>query len=112
MRTVVIPLPGEDFSTALLMLRDWLRRNRCEPAGYRYDRDEDTVIVSVDFVVPAQAKAFARFFGGKSGDQRGRISASHDHLLSDEGRLGSESDHAARPPTVCPIDKANLVSDP
>jgi hypothetical protein len=61
-RTVVIPLPGEDFSTALLAMRDRLQRNRCEPAGYRYDQDEDTVIVSVDFVVPRPGQGICEIF--------------------------------------------------
>jgi hypothetical protein len=70
MRTVIIRLSGEDFSTAIIRMRDWLREHRCEPAGYRYNQDEDTVSVSVDFAVDAQAKAFAKHFGGQSGDRR------------------------------------------
>jgi hypothetical protein len=70
MRTVIIRLSGEDFSAAIVRMRDWLKKHRCEPTGYRYDQDEDTVMVSVDFAVDAQAKAFARRFGGQSGDQR------------------------------------------
>ena len=70
MRTVIVRLSGEDFSTTIVRMRDWLEKNRCEPTGYRYDQDEDAVVVSVDFTVNAQAEAFAKRFDGESGYQR------------------------------------------
>lgn len=70
MRTVTIRLSGEDFPTAIVAMREWLERNRCAPSGYRYDQNEDTVVMSVDFAVDEQAKAFAKRFAGQSGDQR------------------------------------------
>ena len=70
MHTVTIRLSGEDFATAIMGMRDWLEEHRCEPAAYRYDQDEDTVVVSVDFAVDTQAKAFAKHFDGQRGDQR------------------------------------------
>ena len=112
MFTVLVPVHGEEFSTAIMMMRDWFHRNRCEPVGYRYDQDEDTVFMSIDFNVPAQAAAFAECFGGQSVDQRGRISDLDDHLLSHEAELGSDGDHGKRPPRVWAIDEAKLVSDP
>ena len=66
MRTVVLRLSGEEFSTAIVKMRDWLKKNRCEPTGYRYDQDEDTVVLSVDFAVDAQAKAFVKRFGDQT----------------------------------------------
>jgi hypothetical protein len=66
MRTVVLRLSGEEFSTAIVKMRDWLKKNRCEPTGYRYDQDEDTVVLSVDFAVDAQAKAFVTRFGDQT----------------------------------------------
>jgi len=66
MRTVTLRLSGEDFPTAIVRVRDWLKKNRCEPTGYRYDQDEDTVVLSVDFAVDAQAKAFVTRFGDQS----------------------------------------------
>ena len=68
MRTVIIRLSGEDFSTAIVEMRDWLEKNRCEPTGYRYDQDDDMVVVSVDFAVDARAEAFAKRFGGQISD--------------------------------------------
>ena len=70
MRTVVIRLSGKDFSTAIVRIRHWLEKHRCEPSAYRYDQDEHTVVVSVNFAVDAQAKAFAKRFNGEIGDQR------------------------------------------
>ena len=67
MRTVRICLPGEDFPTAINWMREWLESNECEPMGYRYDQDEHTVVISVDFAARAQAEAFARRFDGESG---------------------------------------------
>ena len=66
MRTITLRLSGEDFSAAIVRMRDWFKKNRCEPTGYRYDQDEDTVVLSVDFVVDAQAKAFVKRFGDQT----------------------------------------------
>jgi len=68
MRTVIIRVSGEDFSTAIATMRDWLEKNRCEPTGYRYDQDEHTIVVLVDFAVDVQAEAFAKRFGGQIRD--------------------------------------------
>jgi hypothetical protein len=66
MRTVTLRLSGEDFPTAIVRVRDWFKKNRCEPAGYRYDQNEDTVVVSVDFAIDAHAIAFVKRFGDQS----------------------------------------------
>jgi hypothetical protein len=34
--------------------------------GYRYDQNENAVVLSVDFAVDAQAKAFVKRFGDQS----------------------------------------------
>jgi hypothetical protein len=70
MRIVTIRLSGEGFSTAIVGMRDWLEKHRYEPTAYRYDQKQDTVLVSVDFTVDAQAQAFAKRFDGQSGDRR------------------------------------------
>ena len=66
MRTVILRLSGEEFSTAIVKMRDWLKKNRYKPTGYRYDQDEDTVVLSVEFAVNAQAKAFVKRFGDQT----------------------------------------------
>jgi hypothetical protein len=68
MRTVIIRVSGEDFSTAIATMRDWLEQHGYEPIVYRYDQDDDTIVVSVDFAVDAQAEAFAKRFGGQISD--------------------------------------------
>ena len=66
MRTVTLRLSGEDFSTAIVRMRNWLKKNRCEPTGYRYDQNEDTIVLSVDFAVDAHANAFVKRFGDQT----------------------------------------------
>ena len=70
MRTVTIRLSGEDFSTAIARIRDWVDKHRCEPTGYRYAQNDETVVMSVDFADHSQAKAFAKRFGGQRRDRR------------------------------------------
>ena len=45
-------------------IREWLDANRYEPARYKYDHDQDAVLVTVDFPSVAAAKAFAMRFDG------------------------------------------------
>ena len=66
MGTVVLRLSGVEFPIAIVRMRDWLKKNRCEPTGYRYDQNENAVVLSVDFAVDAQAKAFVKRFGDQS----------------------------------------------
>ena len=87
MRTVVIRLSGEDFAGAIVRIRDWLERNRCEPTGYRYDQNEDAVMVSVDFAVDAQANAFAERFDGQTNDQR-RVARQPSDAVGASGTWG------------------------
>jgi hypothetical protein len=68
MRTVIIRVSGEDFSAAIATMRDWLEKHRYDPIVYRYHQDDDTIVVSVDFVVDAQAEVFAKRFGGQISD--------------------------------------------
>ena len=43
-------------------IREWLDANRYEPARYKYDHDEDAVLVTVDFPAAVAARAFATRF--------------------------------------------------
>jgi hypothetical protein len=85
MHTVTVRLSGEDFATAIVRMRDWLEKYRCQPTRYRYDQDEDTVVVSVDFAVDAQAKAFAERFGGQSGNQRPGVARQPSEVVGVSG---------------------------
>ena len=64
-----VPLPSAypvRIFAAIVRMRDWFKKNRCEPTGYRYDQNEDTVVVSVDFAIDAHAKTFVKRFGDQS----------------------------------------------
>jgi hypothetical protein len=43
---------------------EWLEANRYKPTRYKYDHDEDAVLVTVDFPTAAAAQAFAMRFDG------------------------------------------------
>jgi hypothetical protein len=45
-------------------MREWLDANRYEPTMYKYDHNEDTVVVTVDFTAEMAAEAFATRFDG------------------------------------------------
>ena len=64
MRSVTVRISATEFSATMTAIREWLDANRYEPARYKYDHDQDAVLVTVDFPVVAAAKAFAMRFGG------------------------------------------------
>ena len=70
MRSVTVRICAVEFSATIAAMSEWLHANQCEPTRYRYDQDEDAVVVSVDFAVNAQAEAFAKRFDRESGYQR------------------------------------------
>jgi len=43
---------------------EWLDANRYEPTRYKYDHNDDTVLVTVDFPAAVAAQAFAMRFDG------------------------------------------------
>jgi len=64
MRSVTVRISATEFSATMTAIREWFDANRYEPARYKYDHDEDAVLVTVDFPVVAAAKAFAMRFDG------------------------------------------------
>ena len=48
-QTVKVRLPAADLSYEMATMREWLDRNSCEPTKFKYDKDEDEVVVSIDF---------------------------------------------------------------
>jgi hypothetical protein len=64
MHTITIRLKAVEFFVAIVEIREWLDCNRYEPVRFKYDQDEDDVVLSVDFKTEAAASAFARRFGG------------------------------------------------
>jgi hypothetical protein len=45
-------------------IAEWVNANRYRPTRYKYDHDEDAVLVTVDFRAEVAAKAFAMRFEG------------------------------------------------
>jgi hypothetical protein len=64
MRSVMVRLRTAEFSATMTAIGEWLVAYRYEPARYKYDHNEHTVIVTVDFAAELGAEAFATRFGG------------------------------------------------
>ena len=62
MHTITIRLKAVGFFAALVEIREWLDCNRYEPVRFKYDQDEDDVVLSVDFKTDVAASAFAKRF--------------------------------------------------
>jgi hypothetical protein len=65
MRTVTVRLPGARFSAAMAAMREWLDSNRYEPMKFKYDQDDEDVVVSVEFPNDQEGEAFAGRFNRK-----------------------------------------------
>ena len=65
MRMVTVRLPAAGFSAALAAMREWLDCNGCEPTKFKYDQDEEAVVLSVDFPNDQEGEAFAGHFDHK-----------------------------------------------
>jgi hypothetical protein len=62
MRSVTIRLRAAEFSASMTAIGEWLDANRYEPIRYKYDHNEHTVLVTVDFGTELAAEAFAMRF--------------------------------------------------
>jgi len=62
MTTITIRLNAIEFFTAVVEIRDWLDCNRYQPVRFKYDQEDDNVVLSVDFETEAAAAAFAKRF--------------------------------------------------
>ena len=65
MRTVTVRLSAAGFSAAIAAMREWLDCNGCEPTKFKYDQDEEAVVLSVDFRNDQEGEAFAGHFKRK-----------------------------------------------
>jgi hypothetical protein len=61
-RAVTIGLKAVEIFAALVEIREWLDCHQYEPVRFKYDQDEDDVILSVDFKTDVAASAFAKRF--------------------------------------------------
>jgi hypothetical protein len=57
--TITTRLKAVEFFVAIVEIREWLDCNRYEPVRFKYDQDEDDVVLSVDFKTEAAASTFA-----------------------------------------------------
>jgi hypothetical protein len=64
MRSITVRIRTAEFSATMTAIAEWVNANRYRPARYKYDHDEDAVLVTVDFPAEVAAKAFATRFGG------------------------------------------------
>ena len=64
MRSVTVRICTAEFSSMMTAIAEWLDGNLYKPTRYKYDHDEDVVLVTVDFQAEAAAKAFAMRFDG------------------------------------------------
>ena len=62
MRSITVRIRAVEFSATMTAIGEWLDANRYEPTRYKYDHDEDAVLVTVDFPVEVAAQAFAMRF--------------------------------------------------
>jgi hypothetical protein len=66
MRSVTVRIRAAEFSAMMIVISEWLDANRYKPTRYKYDHDEDAVLVTVDFPAEVAAEAFAMRFEGVS----------------------------------------------
>jgi hypothetical protein len=64
MRSVTVRIRAAEFSATMTAISEWLDANRYKPTRYKYDHDEDAVLVTVDFPAEVAARAFAMRFDG------------------------------------------------
>jgi hypothetical protein len=64
MRSITVRIRAAEFSATISAIGEWLDANRYEPTRYKYDHDEDAVLVTVDFPAEVAARAFAMRFDG------------------------------------------------
>jgi hypothetical protein len=64
MRSITVRIRAVEFSATMTAIGEWLDANRYEPTRYKYDHDEDAVLVTVDFPVEVAGQAFAMRFDG------------------------------------------------
>ena len=64
MRSVTVRICAVEFSATIAAISEWVDANQCEPTRYKYEENEDSVLVTVDFAGETEAEAFATRFDG------------------------------------------------
>jgi hypothetical protein len=64
MRSITVRISAAEFPATMSAIAQWLHTNRYEPTRYKYDHENDDVLVTVDFPAEVAAAAFAMCFDG------------------------------------------------
>ena len=67
MRSVTVRVLARDLAREMVLMREWLDLNRCEPTRFDCGKNGAEVVLFVDFSSALAAEGFARRFGGESG---------------------------------------------
>ena len=69
MRTIIIKLPPTvDLSFEMAEMRGWLDRHRCHPSTFKYDLEQDSTVIHVQFTKEEEAEIFKRHFDGSESE--------------------------------------------
>ena len=69
MRTIIIELPpAVDLSFEMAEMRGWLDHHSCVPSSFKYDLEQDSTIIHVQFIKEEEAEIFKRHFDGSESD--------------------------------------------
>ncbi len=64
MRFVQVRLPADEMMERMSDMRLWLDGRRFEPSRFSYAQAANDVVVTVEFKIDAEARAFAERFAG------------------------------------------------
>lgn len=67
MRSVTVRVLARDLAREMVLMREWLDLNRCEPTRFDCAKNGAEVVLFVDFSSALTAEGFARRFGRESG---------------------------------------------
>jgi hypothetical protein len=65
LHTAEVRVGDGEFVARMTEMRVWLDSRRFEPATFRYANVDRAVVVRVDFIIEAEAHAFAQEFQGR-----------------------------------------------
>ena len=69
MRTIIIKLPPTvDLSFEMAKMRGWLDGHSCAPSSFKYDLEQDSTIIHVQFTMEEEAEVFKRHFNGSESE--------------------------------------------
>ena len=67
MRSVTVRVPAADLAREMVVMREWLDLNKCEPTRFDCGKNGAEVVLFVAFSSGVAAEGFARCFGGECG---------------------------------------------